>query len=94
MGEHVAHELDPAALRGGVRHLGDGGLRALMGIRDDELDAAQAAPSELAQELAQKVSASPGPIVRLRISRRPSPLTPTAMTKATETIRPFCRTFR
>jgi hypothetical protein len=36
MGEHVAHEVDPAALPGGVQDLGYGGLQALMGIRDDE----------------------------------------------------------
>jgi len=31
--------------------LGHGGLEALMGIGDDKLDAAQAAPGQLAQEL-------------------------------------------
>ena len=51
MGERVAHGVDPAALPGGVHQLGDGGLDALVGVGDDELDAAQAAPSELAQEL-------------------------------------------
>ena len=33
-----------------VKHLGDGGLDALVGVGDDQLDAAQAAPGELAQE--------------------------------------------
>jgi hypothetical protein len=50
MGQHVAHEVDAAALPGGVEHLGDGRLDALMGVGDDQLDAAQAAPGELAQE--------------------------------------------
>ena len=34
-----------------LQHLGDGGLDALMGVGDDQLDAAQAAARELAQEL-------------------------------------------
>ena len=33
------------------QHLGDGGLDALVGVGDHQLDAAQAAPRELAQEL-------------------------------------------
>ncbi len=51
MGQHVAHEVNAAALPGGVQDLGDGRLDALMGIRDDQLDATQAAPGQLAQEL-------------------------------------------
>ena len=35
----------------GVQHLGDGGLDALVGVGDDQLDAAQAAPGQLAQEV-------------------------------------------
>lgn len=50
MGQDVAHEVDAAALPGGGEDLGDGGLDALVGIGDDELDAAQAAPRQLAQE--------------------------------------------
>src|SRR3954454_23558732 len=41
----------PAALPGRVQDLRDGSLQPLMGIRDDELDAAQTAPRELAQEV-------------------------------------------
>jgi site-specific DNA recombinase len=41
----------PAALPGGVQHLGDGGLQALMGVGDGQLDATQAAAGEAAQEL-------------------------------------------
>lgn len=48
--ENVAHEVDAAALPGGVQHLGDGGLDAFVGVGDHQLDAAQAAASELAQE--------------------------------------------
>ena len=51
MRQHVAHEVDAAALPGGAEHLGDGGLDALMGVGDDQLDAAQAAARQLAQEL-------------------------------------------
>jgi hypothetical protein len=51
MGQEVAHEMHAAALPSGMQYLGDRGLQSLMGIRDHELDAAQAAPSELAQEL-------------------------------------------
>src|SRR5271154_5587963 len=51
MGEGVAHGVNPAALPGGVDQLGDRRLDALVGIGDDQLDAAQAPPSQLAQEL-------------------------------------------
>src|SRR5439155_25782601 len=51
MGEHVAHEVDTAALPGGVEHLGDRGLDAFVGVRDHQLDAAQPAPAQLAQEV-------------------------------------------
>ena len=34
-----------------LQHLGDGGLEPFMGVGDDQLDAAQAAPAQLAQEL-------------------------------------------
>jgi hypothetical protein len=50
MRQRVAHEVHAATLPSGVEHLGDGGLDALMGVRDDQLDAAQAAAGELAQE--------------------------------------------
>src|SRR6202035_4436613 len=50
MGQCVAHEVDAAPLPTGIGHLGDGGLDALMSIGDNELDAAQAAAGELAQE--------------------------------------------
>ena len=51
MRQHVPHEVDAAALPGGGEHLGDGGLQALISIRDDELHPAQASAGELAQEL-------------------------------------------
>jgi hypothetical protein len=40
MGERVAHGVDAAALPCRVHQLGDGRLDALMGVGDDELDAA------------------------------------------------------
>src|SRR6516164_8806250 len=39
-----------AALPGGAEHLADGGLDALVGVGDDQLDTAQAAAGELAQK--------------------------------------------
>jgi len=50
MGEHIAHEVDAAALPSGVEHLGDGAFDALMGVRDDELNPTQTTSRELAQE--------------------------------------------
>ena len=50
MRQRVAHEVHAAALPSGVEHLGHGGLDALVGIGHDQLDAAQAAAGELAQE--------------------------------------------
>jgi hypothetical protein len=94
MGEHVAHAVDPVALPGRVQYLGNGSFNAPMGIEDDELDAAQPGACELAQEVGPEGLASDGPVARPRTSRRPSQLTPTATITATETIRPFCRTFR
>ena len=95
MGQHVAHEVDAAALPGGAQHLGDRGLDALMGVGDDQLDAAQAAPGRAcAGRPSRTVSASEVPISMPSTSRRPSLLTPTAMMTATETMRPPRRTFR
>ena len=51
MGEGVAQEVNPAALPTGVHDFRDRRLDALVGVGDDELDPAQAAPPELAQEL-------------------------------------------
>jgi hypothetical protein len=101
VGERVAHGVDSAAPPGGVHQLGDGGLDALVGVGDDELDAAQAAPPELAQELGPEepapakagVSAPEGPMSMPITSRRPSALTPTATITATETMRWLRRTF-
>jgi hypothetical protein len=50
MGQGVAHEVDAAALPGGGEDLGDGRLDALVGVGDDQLDAAQAAPGEFPKE--------------------------------------------
>jgi hypothetical protein len=51
MGERIAHEVHPAALPAGAEHARDGRLDALMGVRDHQLDAGEATPLELAQEL-------------------------------------------
>ena len=62
-------------------------------VGDDELDAPEAPAGKLAQEGGPEVFASEGPMSMPRISRRPSALTPTATMTATETMRPFWRTF-
>lgn len=51
MRQGIAHEVNAAPLPGGGEHLGNGGLDPLMGIGDDQLDAAEAPPRQLAQEL-------------------------------------------
>jgi hypothetical protein len=93
VGESVPHEVDAAALPAGMQHLGDRRLDPLMGIRDHELDAAKPAACELAQERGPERLGFGGPMSMPRTSRRPSPLTPTATITATETMRPFWRTF-
>jgi hypothetical protein len=50
MRQRVAHEVHAATLPTGVEQLGHGGLDALMGVGDDQLDPAQATAGELAQE--------------------------------------------
>ena len=50
VGQHVSHEVNPAALPGSAEHFGDSGFDRLMGIRDHQLDAAQAPAREFAQE--------------------------------------------
>ncbi len=90
MGQHVAHKVNAAALPGSVQHLGDCGLDAFMGIRDDQFDAAQTAAGELTQKSFQNV-------LGLRRADLPYPapracrrlFTPTAMITATETMRPL-----
>ena len=51
MGERVAEEVNSAALPTRVHDFGDRRLDAFVGVGDDELDAAKAAPPELAQKL-------------------------------------------
>jgi hypothetical protein len=93
MSQRIAHEVHAAPLPGGVEDLADGGLDALMGVGDNQLDAAQSAAASLRRNAVQNVSASEGPMSMPRTSRRPSLLTPTPTITATETIRPFWRTF-
>ena len=51
MRQGIPHEVDPAALPGGVQHPGGGDLEPLMRVGDHQLDTAQAAAGETAQEL-------------------------------------------
>ena len=65
----------------------DGGLQPLMRVGDHQLDAAQAAPGQAAQELDPERSRPRcAPTVMPSTSRRPSVLTPTATMTATETM--------
>jgi hypothetical protein len=94
VGQDITHEVNAAMLPSGVEYLGNNGFDAFVDVGDRQLDAAQAAPRELAQEAVQNVSASEGPMSSPRISRRPSLLMPTALIAATETMGPYGRTFR
>lgn len=94
MGQHIAGEMNPAALPGGAQHLGDRCLDAFVSIGDDQLDTSEAAPGQLRRNSVQIGSASEVPISMPSTSRRPSALTPTAMMTATQTMRPPRRTFR
>jgi len=66
---------------------------AFMSVRDDELDAAQTPPGELAQEVSPEGLGLRGADRQASTSRRPSPLTPTATITATETTWPSRRAF-
>jgi hypothetical protein len=76
-----------------MQHVGDGGLDALVGVGDHELDGAKPAAGELAQELGPERLGLRRPNIQPKTSRRPSPLTPTAMITATDTMRPLWLTF-
>ncbi len=58
MGQHIAYEVHAAALPGCVEDVGDGGFQPLVGIGNDQLDPAQAAPGQLAQELDTRFTTS------------------------------------
>ena len=75
------------------QHLGGGRLQPFVRIGDDELDAAQAPARQRAQELGPERLGLRGPTAMPSTSRRPSPLTPTAIITATDTILPLSRTF-
>ena len=77
MAEHVAQEMNGAALPGTAQHLGDRGLEALMGVGDAQPDPGQPAGAQATQELPPErpwVSASPTSIPST--SRRPLSCTP------------------
>ena len=52
MAEHVAQEVDGAALPRAAQHLGDRGLEASVGVRDAQPDPVQPAGAQAAEELA------------------------------------------
>ena len=59
MGEGVAHEVHAAALPGGAEHPGDRRLQPLVGVGDDQLDAAQAAAGQALEEARPERSRPP-----------------------------------
>ena len=89
----VAHEVDAAALPGGIEHLGGRRLEPLMRVRDDELDAGEAAALQLMQERGPEGLRLRSADLRPSTSRRPSVLTAVAIITATETTRPSTRVF-
>ena len=90
--EHVAHEVDPAALPGGAdEHRGDRGLQPGVGIGDDQLDPAEAAGLQPRRNAVQNAPSSESPTSKPRTSRRPSAVTPVATTTAWDTTRRLTR---
>ena len=69
------------------QYQGHGGLEALEGVGNDELDATQAAEGEAILEIGPKSLGLQGPDFMPSTSRPPSPSTPTATVTATEAIR-------
>lgn len=70
--QRVAHEGHAAALPAGVEHLGDAGLDVLVGVGETQIDAAQAAASELAQGCRPERLGFAGTDILPRTSRRRS----------------------
>lgn len=94
MGKGIALEVDAAALPCGAENLGDGGLDALMGVRDHQLHAPQPTPGEFTQELGPDRIGLGRACFQNQNLAPPSVFTPMAMMTATETIRPRRRTLR
>lgn len=93
MGQSIAHEVDAAALPAGVEHLGHVALMPSRVSETTSLTPRRPRRASLRRNAVQNVSASDGPISMPRPSRRPSLLKPTATITATDTLRPFWRTF-
>ena len=81
MGQGVAHEVDAAPLPSRAQQFGDCRLDPFVGIGDDQLYAAQAPPRQLAQEGGPEGFGLARPDIHAQHFA------------ATETIRPFWRTF-
>src|ERR1700733_1351239 len=77
--ERVAHEVHATALRGGIERLGDGGLDALVGVRNHPLDAAGPRRGNFRRNAGPERLSLRQPDVHARISRRPPLWAPTAM---------------
>jgi len=84
--------MDPAALPDRAQHHGaDGGDQAGVVVGDHQLHSVQAALAQAAQEPVQNSLDSLSPTLEPSTSRRPSALTPLAITTAWETTRPLTR---
>jgi hypothetical protein len=80
--------VDPATLPAGAdQHRSDRGLEALVGVGDDQLDPAQAAGPQGAQECGPKRAVLGIADLEARALRRPSLVTPVAITTACDTTR-------
>jgi hypothetical protein len=86
LGEHVAHEVDPATLpRSTLQDGPDRSDQAAVGIGDDQLDTGQAPAPQVAEELGPELlglSVSLSPTWQPSTSRCPSAETPVAITTA------------
>jgi hypothetical protein len=90
MPEHVAYEVDAAALPCGVQNFCNGSFDAFMRVGDHQLDPAPTAPRQLAQERGPERFGLGRADVHLRnLTPAVALLTPTAMITATDTMRPF-----
>ena len=94
VGEGVPHEMDAAARQVALRILETAARMPSWASEITSLTPHRPRRASLRRKAVQKGSASDGPMSSPRTSRRPSVLTPTATITATDTIRPFWRTFR
>ena len=97
-GKGIAHEVDAAALSAGAEYLG-GGLQPLVRVKDDQFNAAQAAPGQLVQKPgSEPLGLRAANIQAQNLAQDLAPacakiLTPMAIMTATKMMRPPSLTF-